>query len=142
MLDNWIRFRDLDVVWNMNFLNVWDMNVLHMRDWDGDFLYDRQSLLLMVVMVMVLGLFVMVRRLLMVVRRLLVVDDFLMSEVMTAMAVALGASEVVAAEVMAAEVVVVQASLVLLFALFDGLFLFVLSLFLRGNAYKHQQGYA
>lgn len=82
MLDDWIRLWDFDVVWNVHFLDMWNMDLLNMGDWVGDFLDDGQSLFFMVMVVM----------------RFFVVYMFLVTEILAAVAVA---AKVMTAEVMA-----------------------------------------
>lgn len=51
MLDDWVRFWDLDGVRYMHILVVGNMDGFVVRNWDWDFLDDCQSLFLMSVMV-------------------------------------------------------------------------------------------
>ena len=117
MFDDWIRFWNFHVDWDVNFLVMGNVDFFVVWHWDWNLLDDGQSLFLMMMVVW------------------LVMSDFMMSEVLAAVAVT---TEVMSTEVMTTEIMIVQASLVLLFARFslNGLLL-ILSLFLRGNAQKH-----
>lgn len=117
MLDDWIRLWDIDVIWDVDFFVVWNMNLFDMGNSIRNFLDDSQNLLFVM---MELGL---------------MVRDFVMVTIILA-AVAVATSKIMTTEVMTTEIMIVQASLVLLFARFsfDDWLLFVLSLFLRGNA--------
>jgi hypothetical protein len=125
MLDDGVRFRHLDVVWDMHFLVLWDMNFPDMWHRDADFLDNVECLLFMMMDWLMMSVLVL----------------FLMTVVLVG--VALSATEVMSTEVMSAELTLVQATLVLTLASFslDGLFL-VLSIFFCENAQKHKQGYA
>lgn len=129
MLDDWVRFWDVDVDGVFDFLDVGNVDGFVVGNGHWNLLDDGQSLLLMV---MVVGLFVMVMMGLFVMN--------LVAEVVALVTVAVGA------EVMTAEVMIEQAALVLLFALLslslDWLLLLLLSLLLCGDAKEHQHGNA